>query len=176
MISRNHDLTNNEIESINGNHAKLKAAHEKLKAEVEAQNKFNSDNQVDITVKIIDKKLTITTQKTFASWLVLHLGQCGQGAEEAEWGEEHYKLRHWHDQAQHSHIAHDDDNYYIIMMVLIWWEYDNLNLPPISITMTNSQWQCWQKKSAKEIQTTKSDLIIILWREVAGRSWWMEEK
>ena len=46
MISRNHDLTNNEIESINGNHAKLKAAHEKLKAEVEAQNKFNSDNQV----------------------------------------------------------------------------------------------------------------------------------
>ena len=70
MISRNHDLTNNEIESINGNHAKLKAAHEKLKAEVEAQNKFNSDNQVDIiTVEIIDKKFTITIQKmgTFAS-------------------------------------------------------------------------------------------------------------
>ena len=69
MISRNHDLTNNEIESINGNHAKLKAAHEKLKAEVEAQNKFNSDNQVDITVKIIDKKLTIIIKKigTFAS-------------------------------------------------------------------------------------------------------------
>ena len=48
LISRNHDLTNNEIESINGNHAKLKAAHEKLKAEVEAQNKFNSDNQVSL--------------------------------------------------------------------------------------------------------------------------------
>ena len=69
MISRNHDLTNNEIESINGNHAKLKAAHEKLKAEVEAQNKFNSDNQVIITVKMIGKKFTIIIQKmrTFVS-------------------------------------------------------------------------------------------------------------
>ena len=69
MISRNHDLTNNEIESINGNHAKLKAAHEKLKAEVEAQNKFNSDNQVIITVKMIDKKFNIIFKRmgTFAS-------------------------------------------------------------------------------------------------------------
>ena len=87
MISRNHDLTNNEIESINGNHAKLKAAHEKLKAEVEAQNKFNSDNQVIITVKMIDKKFNIIFKRmgTFASIIIiLHLGQCGQGAEEAE--------------------------------------------------------------------------------------------
>ena len=77
MISRNHDLTNNEIESINGNHAKLKAAHEKLKAEVEAQNKFNSDNQVIITVKMIDKKFNIIFKRmgTFASIIiVLHLG------------------------------------------------------------------------------------------------------
>ena len=78
MISRNHDLTNNEIESINGNHAKLKAAHEKLKAEVEAQNKFNSDNQVDIiTVEMIDKKFNIIFKRmgTFASIIiVLHLG------------------------------------------------------------------------------------------------------
>ena len=77
MISRNHDLTNNEIESINGNHAKLKAAHEKLKAEVEAQNKFNSDNQVIITVKMIDKKVNVIFKRmgTFALIIiVLHLG------------------------------------------------------------------------------------------------------
>ena len=81
MISRNHDLTNNEIESINGNHAKLKAAHEKLKAEVEAQNKFNSDNQVSR----LEEESKIES-------IVIFTGQCGQGAEEIERGEEHNQL------------------------------------------------------------------------------------
>jgi hypothetical protein len=58
LISRNHDITNNEIESINANHAKLKAAHEKLKSEVEAQNKYNSDNQdsVDKALKKLNEE------------------------------------------------------------------------------------------------------------------------
>ena len=58
LISRNHDLANNEIESINANHAKLKAAHEKLKSEVEAQNKYNSDNQdsVDKSLKKLNEE------------------------------------------------------------------------------------------------------------------------
>ena len=94
LISRNHDLTNNEIESINGNHAKLKAAHEKLKAEVEAQNKFNSDNQVSLdTENYFDKTSENTRWKSYTNatyvtleWklnnfeMVFVLGQCGQGA------------------------------------------------------------------------------------------------
>ena len=42
------DLTNNEIENINERHTKLRQEHEKLKGEVETQNKYNADNQVTI--------------------------------------------------------------------------------------------------------------------------------
>ena len=44
------DLTNNEIENINERHTKLRQEHEKLKGEVETQNKYNADNQVTILV------------------------------------------------------------------------------------------------------------------------------
>ena len=40
------DLTNNEIDNINERHTKLSEEHEKLKGEVETQNKFNAENQV----------------------------------------------------------------------------------------------------------------------------------
>ena len=40
------DLTNNEIDNINERHTKLRQEHEKLKGEVETQNKYNADNQV----------------------------------------------------------------------------------------------------------------------------------
>ena len=40
------DLTNNEIDNINERHTKLRQEHEKLKSEVETQNKYNADNQV----------------------------------------------------------------------------------------------------------------------------------
>ena len=43
------DLTNNEIENINERHTKLRQEHEKLKGEVETQNKYNADNQVRIS-------------------------------------------------------------------------------------------------------------------------------
>ena len=42
------DLTNNEIDNINERHTKLRQEHEKLKGEVETQNKYNMDNQVKI--------------------------------------------------------------------------------------------------------------------------------
>ena len=62
QISKNNDLTKNEIESINNNHAKLKDAHEKLKSEVEAQNKYNEDNQASVDKalkKLNEEKNTI---------------------------------------------------------------------------------------------------------------------
>ena len=62
QISKNNDLTKNEIESINNNHAKLKDAHEKLKSEVEAQNKYNEDNQTSVDKalkKLNEEKNTI---------------------------------------------------------------------------------------------------------------------
>ena len=46
QISKNMDLTNNEIDNINERHTKLRQEHEKLKSEVETQNKYNADNQV----------------------------------------------------------------------------------------------------------------------------------
>ena len=61
------DLTNNEIDNINERHTKLRQEHEKLKSEVEMQNKYNADNQV---------KYPILT-KYFST--VIFSGECGQG-------------------------------------------------------------------------------------------------
>ena len=52
------DLTNNEIENINERHTKLRQEHEKLKGEVETQNKYNADNQVRISVMKWAKNLS----------------------------------------------------------------------------------------------------------------------
>ena len=52
------DLTNNEIDNITERHTKLRENHEKLKSEVEAQNKYNSDNQdsVDKSLKKLNEE------------------------------------------------------------------------------------------------------------------------
>ena len=58
QISKNMDLTNNEIDNITERHTKLRENHEKLKSEVEAQNKYNSDNQdsVDKSLKKLNEE------------------------------------------------------------------------------------------------------------------------
>ncbi len=59
------DLTNNEIENINERHTKLRQEHEKLKGEVETQNKYNADNQVRI--------ITCDSSKLWASHESIHI-------------------------------------------------------------------------------------------------------
>ena len=55
------DLTNNEIDNINERHTKLRQEHEKLKGEVETQNKYNADNQesVDKALKKLNEEKNI---------------------------------------------------------------------------------------------------------------------
>ena len=55
------DLTNNEIENINERHTKLRNEHEKLKSEVETQNKYNADNQesVDKALKKLNEEKNV---------------------------------------------------------------------------------------------------------------------
>ena len=55
------DLTNNEIENINERHSILRRDHEKLKNDVETQNKYNADNQesVDKALKKLNEEKNI---------------------------------------------------------------------------------------------------------------------
>ena len=55
------DLTNNEIDNINERHTKLRNEHEKLKSEVETQNKYNAENQenVDKSLKKLNEEKNI---------------------------------------------------------------------------------------------------------------------
>ena len=67
------DLTNNEIENINERHTKLRQEHEKLKGEVETQNKYNADNQVRILGRKNKQKNPIKANKINPPF---HLSTC----------------------------------------------------------------------------------------------------